>query len=272
MEELIKQIISSFDTEVSIAATSPSKNGKKHHVCLLNPSNIYGRTQPVNVELEPCSYDSDLLILTLKTPLGDEETIQTFIDKYSIFQFPYEEEFPMVKMCIDHNANLDDLYRIYMKVDMPIIVNLNALSKYEINAALNDLITCADLIERFSFGQKDIHMEELDNGTVTANIKKGDLQLRTQLYKDSLNDPWHVAINKKYIFLKKTLQDNPVPLFEQWQLNHQYPFVKFLAVQQRMELTLSYFSEDIQQVEQDVLNKIFNIVNTMVTKPLESKT
>ncbi len=265
MQFLIDQIISSFEAQASVQATPLSnlqKNGAQQ-ICLLNPVNIFGRTQPVSVELAVSNTNSKVYILSLKTPMGTKIHLTALIDRYPIFQFPYEQEYFTVKMCLDTDADDNDINKIYMRVDIPLITEIgtdNSLSQYEINEALKDLVEGADLIERLAISGQDINFEEMENNTKTIPYNDKN-KLRADLYKEKLNQSWQFAFNRKYIFLDHTINDLAPAFALQWKLNHDFPFVKFITLNQSLELTLAYYSEDIQQKEQNVLESFF--INTL---------
>jgi|GEM_PF-1215011 len=253
MNQIIERIINSFDADTVI----PRNQESPHQICLLNTTNIFGRSQPVVVEIQASRFDDNLKVLSLKTPLGNSDVANNLIQYYSLFEFPYEEEFLMVKMCLDQEQEGD--FHVYMQVQLPVFTTekgIELLSRYELNEAVKDLTECADLIERYATSDQDLTLETNTNERIDLKSKP----LREYNFQDTLNKRWQVAFNKKYVYLNKESKEvkrNPIAL---WKLNHENQFVKYYSFHGNLIMSLTFFSKDLQLKEQNALEFHFDAV------------
>jgi len=253
MNQIVERILKSFDAEQII----PGNQEFPDQICLLNTTNVFGRSQPVVVELQESEFDDCLKVISLKTPLGNKAVVEKLLSSYALFEFPYEEEFLMVKMCLDAEHKGD--FRVYMQIQLPAFTTeegIELLSRYELNEALKDLTECADLIERYATNDQDLTLEAVSTQSISSKSKP----LRDTIFQDKLGNRWQFAFNRKYVYLntkKRDVQKNCTSL---WKLNHNNQFVKHLSIQGNLVTTLTFFSKDIQNREQNALEQHFDAV------------
>lgn len=270
MDQFVERILNSFEADQVI----PGQHGFPDQICLLRTTNLFGRSQPVVVTMQDSNMNPELKVLSLKTPLGNSSVIPELEQSYSLFAFPYEEEFLMVKMCLDPEQTGD--FSVYMQVQLLVFATeeeIDLLSKYELNEALNDLIECADLIERYATTNQDIKIEIQETSEEVATkpgkeknkktIKKVPIKpkhLRDTIFQENLARRWKYAFNRKYVYLnteKSDIKSNHLAL---WELNHQHQFVKYLSINNRLITTLTFFSKDLQLKEQNALEHHFDAI------------
>ncbi len=254
MNQIVKRILNSFDADQVI----PGNKEFPNQICLLNTTNIFGRSQPVVVEIEDSKFDTSLKVLSLKTPLGNSSVIESLNQSYSLVEFPYEEEFLMIKMCLDPNHKGD--FRTYMQVQLPVFtseVGIELLSRYELNEAVKDLTECADLIERYATSGQDL---TIDSKETEQRVDLKSKPLRDTIFQESLHKRWQFAFNKKYVYLNKEKRDVQISNTSLWKLNHEHQFVKHLSIHGNMITTLTFFSKDIQHKEQNALEHHFDAI------------
>lgn len=254
MNQIVERILNSFDADQVI----PGNQEFPNQICLLNTTNIFGRSQPVVVTMQDSDVDPCLKVLSLKTPLGNSCVISELEQSYSLFEFPYEEEFLMIKMCLDPDQSGD--FNVYMQVQLPVFTSeggIELLSKYELNEAVKDLTECADLIERYATSNQDITIEGQASG---KGIDLKSKPLRDTIFQENLSSRWKFAFNKKYVYLNKEKRDIQTNHTSLWELNHQHQFVKHLSIHNNLITTLTFFSKDLQLKEQNALEHHFDAV------------
>lgn len=233
-----------------------SKRLEAGDFCTVDISTVLGRKQPVVCSLTHLE-GYDFRLLSMRTPLGEVGNVAGLEERYGMYNFAYENNFQTVRLCYDADAN--DLYGVYMRVDLAVLpddVNgVNSLSIYELNKSLEALVECADMTERLAFHQQDIDMEAMHIESRQLNRANDTLRKETSTAK--LSGKWQLAWNKKYIQLFEMLNKKNNSQQQLWAMNHQKPFIKFLTAQQKTEACLSYLANDIQDVELEVLETYF---------------
>lgn len=259
-KHIITRIMSSFDTN-QIGMIRDSKRLEAGEFCVIDIATVLGRKQPVICSLTSVK-NQDFRVLSLQTPLGTLASLQELQQHYNRYSFAYENDFLTVRLCLNMQASPDDLYSIYMRIDLPVLSDDtngdNSLSAYEINESLRLLVECADMTERLVFNRQDIDVEAIN--VESRQLVKTKTTLRRAVSATELSGKWQSSWNRKYILLSHLEPKATSDKTALWTLNHQTPFIKFLSANGKTEATLNYLANDIQDKELHVLEEYFNEV------------
>ena len=255
MKSIITRIMSSIEVG-KIGMIRDSKRLEAGDFCTVDISTVLGRKQPVVCSLTRVE-GHDFRMLSMRTPLGEAGNVAALEERYGMYNFAYENNFQTVRLCYDTDA--DDVYGVYMRVDLPVLPDNangdNSLSAYELNKSLEALVECGDMTERLVFHQQDIDMEAMHIDS--SQLNRAEDTLRQEVYSVELFGAWRLAWNKQYVQLFKVLNEKTDHQRQLWTMNHQTPFIKFLTAQQKIEAGLSYLANDLQHEELEVLETYF---------------
>jgi len=261
-KHIITRIMSSFETN-QIGMIRDSKRLEAGEFCVIDVATILGRKQPVICSLTPVK-NQNFRVLSLQTPLGTSASLEELQQHYNRYSFAYENDFLTVRLCRNMQAPLDDLYSIYMRIDLPVLSDdtkgKNSLSAYELNESLRLLVECADMTERLVFSRQDIDVESIN--VESQQLVKTNTTLHRTVSAAQLSGKWQPSWNRKYILLSHLEPKATPDKTTLWTLNHQTPFIKFLSTNGKTEATLNYLANDVQDKELHILEKYFNEVVT----------
>jgi len=259
-KHIITRIISSFET-AQIGMIRDSQRLEAGEFCVIDAATVLGRKQPVICSLTPLD-NHEFRVLSLKTPLGTKASMNELQQHYNRCSFAYENEFLTVRLCHNPQAAHDDVYHIYMRIDLPVLPDdsngENSLSAYELNESLRLLVECADMTERLVFSQQDIDVEAINIDS--RQLIKTDKTLHRAVSATQLSGKWQLAWNRKYISLSHISNDITSDKTTLWTWNHQRPFIKFLSAHHKTETMLNYLANDIQDKELNALEAYFDEV------------
>ena len=240
------------------------------------------RYQPVLVERHFSSefsgmVDGSVYYITLKTPLASKQELEAEYKLNTTLKHIYDhyddawKGNELVQIAIDSEKENSQFY-LHMKVDLPLFVRNDGhslLSTVEVNAALRQLINCADRVERTYFENKDIRIENIDGpiGIVERNLDML-VQIKSPKETNSIGDRWFFEkTGSKVAYLKSCTRSNQqnklkkLKYKEMLELVHEYPFVNLWSNHaSSLYLYLPFPAEDFQKEEQELLEKWFDFV------------
>lgn len=260
--EIKDKLINTFRLEKIPVYVNNSELGlNSNHICILDPK-VEERSQPVFAEMVYDSLisgfsDESTYVLVLKTPLGLKTDVDSFKRQYDKFGKDYENKYLNVKLCIDNSQNSTSWFGVYMKVELPIFVNNSEepLSQTELISSFNDLINCADFIERNVF-ERDLSLGQDINISTSELTKNSNEKLRDKVNSCNLTENW--KIKGDYVYLIDEIKmDNNYNLKDLWIDNHKEIFSKYIFKGKLKKMIIAYKGQDVQKVEMQTLEDLF---------------
>lgn len=225
-------------------------------VCIVDPILENKRAQPFIVQMNFDPVISGLLnehtyTLTLKTPLTTKGMMKNVKNNYRKIKSLYEKKSLQVKICLDNSTTTLSIFGVYLKTEIPVFVynSEKSLSEKELEIAIKNLINCADEIEQIVFGEQDHQITHIQ----TTKTKLESAQNSSRLRKGNINSAKVEGFNLEgdFILWNKTNQKDD-DIREAFEFNHKNRYVKNLG----SELQLSYYANDIQDIESKFLQKV----------------
>lgn len=234
-------------------------------ICLIDPTLEGGRKQPVMVDLKYNAFLSGVSqtpvhLLTMVTPLGTSSNLNRFEKCYGQFKEFYENRFMSVKLCHDPSQLKTSVFGLYMKVELPVFIDHveDPLSSIEIEKNVQHLVSCADSVEQIVFnGKEDIDIKRLTDKEPEQIGVDTSRTLRQTSNSTGNVDSWN--LRGQYRFRKKFQRKADLWSFkEQLLWNHEDLVVKYCSSEGSNRMYLSYLCDDIQHIEMEFLNRLFN--------------
>ncbi len=231
---------------------------------IIDPTLLNGRKQPVIIEtvFDPIGtghLGEAIYCLRMKTPLAPITKLKHFRRGFYTDEIIQKSYSPGIKLCMDISQTGGSQWGIYMVSELPYFVadlNVNPLSKQEVQVAFRQLIECADLTERSIFNNQDLALESL-------NLPLGKIMNIESHHLRNSGHSQHIANwNKEsdYYILENEHLIETADIERQALINnHNNFYVKHFIDNGKWKFQVAYLKEDANELELSLLEKHLNV-------------